>query len=249
MTKPIATPLSPKHLPNACKTDHDMFSVFAVVAFAVLFAGFARTFFLRFLFASPRMPAYLYVHGLLFSSWYVLFFVQTRLIATHRVDLHRRVGILAAALAGIAVPVALGVAIRAGKRVYETQSKPFWMEAPPLALDLGACLAFAVFVGLALYFRRRSDVHKRLMLLGSCSILLPALGRIPPLFSMRGLWGLITFAEIIPVTLIVYDTVRSRRLHPAFAWGGLGIVLSWPAFLLIGSSQHWLRFTEWLVRI
>lgn len=248
MNKPVVTPLNRKQLPNACKIGHDMFSVFAVVAFAVVFAGFARTFFLRFLFASPRMPAYLYVHGLLFSSWYALFFVQTRLIAFHRIDLHRRVGILAAALAGLALPVALSVAIHAGRRVYETRSKPFSIEAPPLALDLGACLAFAVFVGLALYFRRRSEVHKRLMLLGSCSILLPALGRIPRLFSLRGLWGLVAFAEIIPVIFIVYDTVRSRRLHPAFAWGGLGIVLSWPVFLLIGSSQYWLKFAEWLVR-
>ncbi len=249
MTKAVAAPITRKHLPDACKTDQDMFSLFAVVAFAVVFGGFARTFFLRFLFASSRMPFYLYVHGLLFSSWYVLFYVQTRLIASHRVDLHRRVGILAAGLAGLAAPVALGVAIHAGKRVYETQSKPFSMEAPPLALDLGACFAFTVFVGLALYFRRRGDIHKRLMLLGSCSILLPAIGRIPTLFSVRGLWGLVAFAEVMPVVFIVYDTVRSRRLHPTFAWGGLGILLSWPAFLLIGSSQYWLKFTEWLVRM
>ena len=128
MNIPVVTPLNRKWLPNACKTDYDMFSVFAVVAFAVVFAGFARTFFLRFLFASPRMPTYLYVHGLLFSSWYALFFVQTRLVAFHRVDLHRRVGILAAALAGLAVPVALGVAILGGRRVYETRSRPFVSE-------------------------------------------------------------------------------------------------------------------------
>jgi hypothetical protein len=33
--------------------------------------------------------------------------------------------------------VAVGVAIHAGKRVYKTHSKPFSIEAPPLALDLG----------------------------------------------------------------------------------------------------------------
>lgn len=85
--------------------------------------------------------------------------------------------------AGLAVSTAIVVAMRAGKRVYETQSRPFSVEGPPLALDFGACLAFVVFIGLALCFRRRSDIHKRLMLLGSSSILLPALGRIPGLFS------------------------------------------------------------------
>jgi len=216
---------------------HDLFPIFAVVAFAIVFAGFARTFFLRFLFASPRMPVYLYLHGLLFSGWFALFFIQTRLIASHRFDLHRRLGMLGAGLAGLAIPVAIGVAIRAGRRVYETQSKPFSFEAPRLALDFGACVAFTIFIGLALYLRRRSDVHKRLMLLGSSSILLPALGRIPGLFSIGGLWGLVAFAELVPLTFIFYDTVRCRRLHPAFACGGLGIVLSWPAFLLVGSTQ------------
>ncbi len=228
---------------------HDLFSIFALVAFAIVFAGFARTFFLRFLFASPKMPVYLYVHGLLFSGWFALFFIQSRLIASHRVDLHRRLGMVGAGLAGLAVCVAIVVAIRAGKRVYETQSKPFSVEGPPLALDFGACLTFIAFIGLALYFRRRSDVHRRLMLLGSSSILLPALGRIPGLFTVRGLWGLVGFAEIVPLTFIVYDTVRCRRLHPAFALGGLAIALSWPSFLLVGSTEFWLRFTEWVVRL
>jgi hypothetical protein len=228
---------------------YDLFSIFALVAFTVVFAGFARTFFLRFLFTSPRMPVYLYLHGLLFSGWFALFFIQTRLIAFHRVDLHRRLGMLGAGLAGLAVPVAIDVAIRAARRVYETQSKPFSAEAQPLALDFGACLTFTVFIGLALCFRRRGEVHKRLMLVGSSSILLPALGRIPGLFGIGGLWGLLGFAEIVPLTFIVFDTVRCRRLHPAFAWGGLGIVLSWPVFLLVGSTSLWLRFTEWLVRL
>lgn len=248
MNNPFDTAAGPKQLADAGKARHDMFSIFAVVAFAIVFAGFARTFFLRFLFASHSMPLYLYVHGLLFSAWFALFFIQTRLVASGRVDLHRRVGMLAAGLAGVAIPVAVGVAIHAGKRAYGTHSKPFSIEAQPMALDLGACLAFAVFVGLALYLRRRSDVHKRLVLLGSCSILLPALGRIPGFFSIGGLWGLVGFTEIMPLAFILYDTVRCRRLHPAFAWGGLGVVLSWPTFLLAGSTENWLRFTEWLVR-
>jgi hypothetical protein len=240
VTKPLRTSIGLEQPTDAGNASHDMFSIFAVMAFAVVFVGFARTFFLRFVFSSRSMPLYLYLHGLLFSGWFVIFFIQTRLIAWHRVDLHRRLGVI--------VPLAVGVAIHAGKRVYTSQTKPFSMEAPPLALDLGACLAFTVFIGLAFYLRRRSEVHKRLMLLGSCSILLPAIARIPSLFGFGGLWGLVGFTETVPLTFILYDTIRFRRLHPAFAWGGLAIVLSWPTFLIFGSTEHWLRFTEWLVR-
>lgn len=246
--KPVGAAVSFNHRTALSSTRHDLFSIFAFVGFTVIFVGFARTFFLRFLFAASKMPLYLYMHGLLFSSWFLLFYIQSRLIASHRVDLHRCLGVFAAALAGLAVPVAIFVALRAGQRVYETKSKAFSIEAPPLALDLGACLAFTVFIGLALYFRRRSEIHKRLMLLGSCSILLPAIGRVPGLFPVGGLWGLAVFAEIVPLTFILYDTARNRRLHPAFGWGGLGIIFSWPTFLVIGRTESWLKFTEWLVR-
>lgn len=107
---------------------HDLYSIFALVAFAIVFAGFARTFFLRFLFASPKMPLYLYLHGLLFSGWFALFFIQSRLIASHRVDLHRRLGMVGVGFAGLAVCVAIIVAVRAGERVYKTQSKPFSLK-------------------------------------------------------------------------------------------------------------------------
>ena len=227
---------------------HQFFGLFAIAAFVIVFAGFARTFFLRFLFTPGALPVYLYLHGVLFTGWFVLFFVQARLIAAHRVDLHKRLGIFGAGLAALGVSLAVFVAIHAGKRVYQTHSKPFSAEGPPMALDLGACLAFAVFVAAALYLRRRSESHKRLMLLGSCSILLPALGRIPYAFAVGGLWGLVGFSEIMPVACILYDTVRHRRLHPAFAWGGLGIILSWPTFLIVGSSNAWLRIATWLVR-
>ena len=80
---------------------YDLFSSFALVAFAIVFAGFARTFFLRFLFPSPRMPIYLYLHGTLFTGWFALLFIQTRLIASHRVDLHRRLGLLGVGLASV----------------------------------------------------------------------------------------------------------------------------------------------------
>src|SRR3546814_2839696 len=55
--------------------------------------------------------------------------------------------------------------------------------APPplvfLAVPLGDMLVFALLVGAALRFRRRSDIHKRLMLLGCVGLLTAAVARIP----------------------------------------------------------------------
>jgi len=53
---------------------------------------------LKSLFGTPPLPWLVHLHGFLMTSWFALFFVQVRLVAAHRVDLHRRLGVVGAAL-------------------------------------------------------------------------------------------------------------------------------------------------------
>src|SRR5215475_6479126 len=71
----------------------------------VLVVGFAKTFFLRAFFNVPPIPAYLYVHGVVLTAWYALVFAQTLLVRTHRVDLHRRLGVASVTVAAMLVPI------------------------------------------------------------------------------------------------------------------------------------------------
>ncbi len=48
-----------------------------------------------------------------------------------------------------------------------------------LIIPLGDMLIFSILIGLALYFRRKLHVHKRLMLLAAINLLTPAIARIP----------------------------------------------------------------------
>jgi len=93
--------------------------------------------------------------------------------------------------------------------------------------------------------RRRSDFHKRLMLLASVSILMPAIVRIPLRFIQGSAlvgFGLIDLCVPAPV---VFDTIKNRRLHPAFGWGALLIVASQPLSFLLGATHVWTRFATW----
>jgi hypothetical protein len=225
-----------------------------VCTFLIIFAGFARTYYLKALFGTPALPLLLHLHGLIFTLWFALFFIQARLIARHRVDLHRRLGIFGAVLAPVAACVAIAVAFHAGRRSYLANPTSVTVHSVrPLALDFGSSLTFALLVAAALYFRRRGDIHKRLMVLASCGLLLPGVGRLlehilPHHFLHAvGLWGMVGFTEITPVVCILYDTVKHRRLHPGFAWGGLALLSSLPIFMIIGSAHVWLNFTRWLV--
>lgn len=220
----------------------------AVCTFLIVLVGFARTFYLKVLFGTRPLPFYLHLHGLIFTTWFVLFFVQARLIARYRVDWHRRLGVFGAVLAPLGACMAAGVSIHAVRRSYLADPASLAnINIRPFALDIGSSLLFVSLVAAALYFRRRGGIHKRLMVLASCSLLLPAIGRIPLHFIMAGgLWGLVALTEITPLACILYDTIKHRRLHPGFAWGGLILLSSFPMFLLIGGTHVWLNISTWL---
>jgi hypothetical protein len=71
---------------------------------------------LKSLFGKPPLPALLHVHGVIMSAWCVLFFVQTYLVATHRVRVHRRLGIFGAVLAFLVVAVGTYATVAATAR-------------------------------------------------------------------------------------------------------------------------------------
>lgn len=229
-------------------TSHRRFyTCFAVCASIIIFAGFAHTYYLRLAFETKRLPPLLHLHGFLFTSWFALFFVQARLVAGHRVDLHRKLGVAGALLAPLCACVAARVSFVAGRRAFMAHPASLAILGRPFAMDFGTSLMFLVLVAIALYVRRRPDIHRRLMLLACCSILLPAIGRIPFVFDTVGLWGLVAITELPPLMCVLYDTIRHRRVHPAFGWGGAALLASFPAFMLIGSSGAWLKFLFWLL--
>jgi hypothetical protein len=45
---------------------------------------------------------------------------------------------------------------------------------------------------------------------------------------------------------VIYDTVKNRRLHPAFGWGILFIVASQPLRLMLTDTAVWMQFATWL---
>ena len=66
----------------------------ALVAFVVL--GFFRTYYSRILTDPPPLSTVMHLHAAVFTIWLALFVVQAALVAKHRVDLHRKLGIASA---------------------------------------------------------------------------------------------------------------------------------------------------------
>lgn len=231
------------HVPTTqVKSRGSFYTWVAVAAALIVFAGFARTYYLKELFGTRSLPLLLHVHGLVMTLWFVLFLVQVRLVAARRTDLHRRLGILGAFWALLVVVVGTTTII-ARDRLHFRPGQ----SGAGIAFQFSIFLVFAALITGALLLRHRSDFHKRLMLLASVSILQPAIARLPLRFIQTNPLVSFCLLDLCVLAPVAFDTIKNRRLHPAFGWGALLIVASQPLSFLLGATHEWTRFATWLL--
>jgi len=235
---------------DARRTERLFFSSIAVALLITVFVGFAPTYYLRGTFGSPELTPSLVAHGLAFSTWMVLLVVQTSLVAANRTDVHRRLGVVGAALAVLMMVLGAHVAISrtAGGLVL---SPPGVSALAFLTVSLGAIVVFPVLLGSALWFRKRTDTHKRLVLIATLELVMAAVGRLPGIFNplgsiALGVPGLFVVTDLFLVAIAIYDWRTRGRIHPATLWGGAFFIVSQPLRGMLGATAAWTSFATWL---
>jgi hypothetical protein len=201
--------------------------------------GFGRSYYLKSLFGRPALPLLLHVHGVIMSSWCVLFFAQAYLVATNRVRLHRRLGTLGAALAFLVVAIGTYATVEATPR--EVQHHVVGPFHYLFGLNLVNLLLFAAFVVAALTLRSRPDFHKRLMLMATLSLLAPAVARIVLLFTHDDIVQFLAF-DVCVLIFVAIDTVRHRHLHLALGLGATVLIGSFHLTAIAFRAKWWLPF-------
>src|SRR5687768_18330417 len=84
---------------TARRSERGFYTGMAVAFVITVFAGFARTYYLRPYFGAPALTPLLHLHGVIFTSWLALLLVQTTLVAANRTRIHRRLGVAGAVIA------------------------------------------------------------------------------------------------------------------------------------------------------
>jgi hypothetical protein len=203
--------------------------------------GFSRTYFLGLISGHPRtitgrVPnGTVHLHALLFTSWLVLFIVQTSLIATHHVKVHRKLGYFGAALGVAMIVVGVRTAVEAARLGAVPPGANPWTF---IAIPLGDITTFAVFFLAAVLWRNDKDKHKRLMILASVCLMSAALVRWPGVLSV-GLLAAYGLTLLYPIACAVYDWWSRGRVHPVYWWGLTLIALSIPLRLVLLASVAW----------
>lgn len=234
------------------RADRWFYSGMALFLAALVFIGFAPTFYLRGYVALPDgvtvpLSPLKIVHAVIATAWMCLFVAQTLLVATARVAKHRRLGVIGVVLAAAFVTTGTAITIDALQRGVDpvgVDPRVWWLgnTLPPI-------LIFAVLVGAAVAARRRIQAHKRLMLLATINLVLPAVGRIG-LFNLAPA-VLTSFNVSTTVALVLvpiaYDLLTRRRVHPVLLVGGAAtIVAPWLMFA-VARTPAGLTFADYFL--
>jgi hypothetical protein len=109
--------------------------------------------------------------------------------------------------------------------------------------DLGEIIAFAAFIGAALLRRRDAAAHKRLMLLGTAIIMLPALARWPDWLPLSGFLFLYL---LTPLGLAVWDFSTRRRIHRATISGLAVMAVLFALTVVVPRTPFWVKITHFV---
>jgi hypothetical protein len=180
-----------------------------------------------------RPPAILWVHAATFATWLGLFIVQTGLVTTRNVALHKRLGLAGIALGAAVFIVGVSTTV-AMMRFHAAHPGP---NVTPLAfaiIPFNDMLAFAALLGTAVALRVKDrEAHRRLMLMATCVLTAAGWGRFP---FIPGTWFYagVDFLILLGVTR---DLVVMRRVHPIYLYALPAIIAGQLAAVTIFTTE------------
>ena len=214
------------------------FSMSMLIA-AVVVWGFGHTIDHNLIHASPIPPFILTIHSIVFPGWVLFFIVQSALVRSRNVRLHRALGWFGVALA-VAIVVVGFLTARGMDRFLLTQpDAPFPMRAF-MIIQLTDLACFAVPFALAIYWRRRPEYHRRTVLVASCALTDAAFSRFP---HMPLVWSPAGVVFLILLG-VVRDFIVNRRVHKVYLY-----VLPLYIAIQIVSVQTYTHGAHWWLRI
>ena len=216
-----------------------------------VFLGFAFTYFAPVLSGRyPEVPPIVHVHGWTFFAWYLLLPMQSWLMYSRRVRLHRTVGTVSVGLAVAMVATGLVVIGARMAQAASTNAPSFWSMFGPVIFSTLAL--FAGFYTAAFVLRRRGAHHKRLMIVASAAGAGAAMFRVLVAAFGPTTWAApagILATNIFILAAMVHDRLRDGRTHAAYrvglalclaVEGGILLLTPTPAGRLLARGLAWI---------
>lgn len=187
--------------------------------------------------AIPR-PRLLWIHAMAFTGWVAFYVLQSALVRTRNVRIHRRLGWFGAGLAAVMLPLGFAIAVIMGrfdKHVLKLTDADQFLSVP-----FGDMLIFGVCAGLAIAWRRKPDRHRRLLFIATCALLDAPFGRIDYLYDHN-----LTFVCIDAIVFlgVARDLLVDRRMHKVYLAAMPPIILAQVLLIYLyrGAPAWWVE--------
>jgi hypothetical protein len=194
--------------------------------------------------------AFVIGHGVALLTWIILFPVQSFLVASRRVKIHRTLGWFAVAVAGIVVTLGTCAAVMS-VRDHPNESVvglPYPQFLLPMLAEM---FAFAVFVALGVAYRKRPKVHAPFMMLATLSVISGSTFRIPAthqVFGESGWVGLFGCPALIAAILLMARYAIDRRVDWTLAAGGVALYSTYFVIMHVAQGPTWVQIAANIVR-
>jgi hypothetical protein len=178
----------------------------------------------------------IHVHAVVYVLWLLLFVLQVVFAASGRIALHMRVGRWLMAYGLVLIGAGLMVASE-GFAARLATGDVFGAQRWLFGI-LRELAFFAPFLVAGWIYRHQPEIHKRLMIVATLILVVPAVGRMtflgtpPPLWKYMVVWPL-------PVYMAMIHDFRTQKLvHPVYVIA-LVAMLAMRLVLPFGSSPTW----------
>jgi hypothetical protein len=191
--------------------------------------------------AVPR-PFLLYVHAAVFTGWLIFFILQTALIRTRNVLVHRRVGWFGAVMGGSMVLLGVSTAITMARfnmtQLHHTDAESFLM------VPLFDMVCFGTTLGLAVFWRKKPEYHRRLILVATCALTAASFGRFPQWLLPSAYFY--AGVDVMILLGVARDLIVSRRIHLVYLYAlplfiaGQSVVL----YTVVHQLRYWQKIAH-----
>ena len=243
-----ATSPAPNPALSARVRDRRFYLFITILSAVLVFAGFARTFYLNSRFAKLHLPSLFILHGVVFSSWLVVLVTQSFLISAKQVRIHKKLGY--ASIAIVVAMFALGwiMSVNAARAGFTPPGGPRPLSF--LAFQLFGLFAFTALIAAGYFLRNRPGTHKRLKVGATILLLTPAVARIFLLLTANALLRKTLGVQLaLLLGCMAYDAFTRKRVHLAWMWSTAAFLLFVFGAIFGGTTGAWLAIAPWITGV
>ncbi len=224
--------------------DRYFYFVMSLVTAVIVIWGFSHTVNDNLIHATPPRPWLLWVHGAAFSLWVIFYIVQTTLVRTHNVRIHRTLGWFGAGLGATMVVVGISVSLVMGHFGLVMEHHP---AAPAFQLvGFTDMLCFGTMLALAIWWRRKPALHRSLIFIATCLLLDAAFARFDYVFAHH-VWSF--WVDGMILLGVARDLVVDGRVNKVYLWTLpiLAVVQWWVLHTVFGNVAWWQHLSQRLM--